>query len=520
MKSKKLYLLVSLMLIAIVLLIGVQLNWIHTAVTFGNKQLAQLVNQSLIEVSKDLETNETVYQISNEVYSYKGKEINYDSPIFKNPKLFNDSSDMLFIKQSSFIKNKDGIRRDTSYKVYKNDSLVIDESKHYSNAYEEKVKSDDLEKHINQTIGDKSLFVERIVNRLLDYNEDITKRVKRCDINKLVHKYFIEKGIDAEYSFAIKDGTNEYVIWSDNFNEKDKKTVYSVRLFPNDIFNSEYYLDVALKNKTSIIFDRLWVLAAASLVITLIILLIFTMTLLIIFKQKRLSDIKNDFVSNMTHELKTPISTISLAAQMLEDTSISPERKNIESISRIIKSETTRLSTQVEKVLQTAIFDQGIIKLNKRELDINGILDKIYKNFIIQVEKENGKLEINLAAQSSTITADEVHFTNVLINLLENALKYRKNIPEIKIDTYNKDNYLYISISDNGIGINNENQKRIFDKFYRVPTGNVHNVKGFGLGLSYVKKIVDEHEGRITVTSKIDKGSEFLIKIPLIYKSN
>ena len=236
MKSKKLYLLVSVMLVSIALLIGVQLNWIHTAVNFGNKQLAQLVNQSLIEVSKDLETNETVYQISNEIYSYNEKEINFDSPIFKNPKLYNDSSDMLFVKQSSFIKDKDGIKRDTSYKVYKNDSLVVDESKHYSNAYEEEVKSEDLEKHINQTIGDKSLFVERIVNRLLDYNDDITKRVKRCDVNKLLQKYFLEKGIDAKFSFAVKDGTNEYVIWSDNFNENDKKKIYSVRLFPNDIF--------------------------------------------------------------------------------------------------------------------------------------------------------------------------------------------------------------------------------------------------------------------------------------------
>jgi two-component system phosphate regulon sensor histidine kinase PhoR len=222
----------------------------------------------------------------------------------------------------------------------------------------------------------------------------------------------------------------------------------------------------------------------------------------------------------MTHELKTPISTISLAAQMLEDSSISPDKKNIETISKIIKNESTRLSSQVEKVLQTAIFDQGIIKLKLRDIDIHIILEKIYTNFIIQVEKEGGKIELNTAAKDAVIFADEIHFTNVLINLLENALKYKKDIPEIKIDTYNKDNYLYIRVKDNGIGIKNEDKKRVFDRFYRVPTGNVHNVKGFGLGLSYVKKIVEEHNGKITLTSKIDKGSEFTIKIPLKYKIN
>jgi len=521
LKSKKIYLLALVMLTAIISLIGIQSYWISSAVQLNNKHLSQLINQSLLQISKDLETNETIYEISKEIYSYKKDTSKAKNLIFKNQKLFNDSLDMLFVKQDSYIKNKDGYTRDTSYKVYKNDSLIINDTKHYANTVENKIKSNDLEKHIKEYGGTKSLFIEKIVNRLLDYNEDITKRVKRCEINKLITKYFTKNDIDVNYSFAIRDGVqNDYVILSDNFKEPIQDKVFSTKLFPNDIRNSNYYLDIVVKNKTSVIFKSLWLLGGSSILIIIIIILIFTITTYIIYRQKKLSEIKNDFVSNMTHELKTPISTISLAAQMLEDTSISPDKKNIETICNIIKNESNRLSNQVEKVLQTAIFDQGIIKLKKREINISKILEKIYNNFIIQVEKENGSLSLNLAAKESMIFADEIHFTNVLMNLLENALKYKKDIPEIKIDTYNKDNYLYISIKDNGIGIKNEDKKRVFDKFYRVPTGNIHNVKGFGLGLSYVKKIIEEHDGKITLISKVNKGSEFIIKIPLQYKIN
>lgn len=509
------------MLTAIISLIGIQSYWINSAVKLNKKHLSQLINQSLLQISKDLETNETVFEISNEIYSYKKDTSKSNALIFKNQKLFSDDSEMFFVKQNSYIKGENGYTRDTSYKVYKNDSLIINDTKHYSNTSEDKIKNTDLEKHIKKYGGNKSLFIEKIVNRLLDYNEDITKRVKRCEINKLLSKYFKKNEIDVNYSFAIKQGNSgEYIIWSDNFKEPIKGKIYSTKLFPNDIRNSDYYLDVVVQNKTIVIFKSLWMMGGSSILITLIILLIFTITTYIIYRQKKLSEIKNDFVSNMTHELKTPISTISLAAQMLEDSSISPEKKNIETISRIIKNESSRLSNQVDKVLQTAIFDQGIIKLKLREIDINIIIDRIYKNFIIQVEKENGNLKINLTAKNAIIFIDEVHFTNVLINLLENALKYKRDIPEIIIDTYNKDNYLCISIKDNGIGIKNEDKKRVFDKFYRVHTGNLHDVKGFGLGLNYVKRIVEGHGGKITLTSKIDKGSEFIIKVPLKYKIN
>jgi len=238
------------------------------------------------------------------------------------------------------------------------------------------------------------------------------------------------------------------------------------------------------------------------------------------FKQKRLSQIKNDFVNNMTHELKTPISTISLASQMLKDDSIPMESKNIAYISGIIEDESKRLSYQVEKVLKTALLEQGHIKLKQKELDVHKIIDNVVKNFEIQVNSRNGILNKDLNAKNSILFVDEIHFTNIIFNLLDNAVKYSNGSVDITVSTKDGKNGFYLLVSDKGIGIKKQDQKKVFDQFYRVSTGNVHDVKGFGLGLSYVKKIVNAHNGEINLISEYKKGSTFEIFIPTKEISN
>jgi two-component system phosphate regulon sensor histidine kinase PhoR len=218
----------------------------------------------------------------------------------------------------------------------------------------------------------------------------------------------------------------------------------------------------------------------------------------------------------MTHELKTPISTISLASQMLGDNSIPAEIKNIGQISKIISEECRRLGNQVEKVLQTAVFDKGKLKLRLGEVNMHEIITSVVDNFSIQVKSRNGKITSSLQAENFILQADQVHITNVMSNLLDNAIKYCNRNPEISMETANKMEFLLISVSDNGIGINRNDQKRIFEKFYRVPTGNIHTVKGFGLGLSYVKMIVEEHHGYVEVESELFEGSTFKIFLPLL----
>jgi two-component system phosphate regulon sensor histidine kinase PhoR len=242
----------------------------------------------------------------------------------------------------------------------------------------------------------------------------------------------------------------------------------------------------------------------------------FILALYIIFKQKRLSEMKNDFVNNMTHELKTPISTISLASQMLNDRSIPEEQKNKGQIARIIQTESKLLGFQVERVLQMAIFDHGELKLKHEELDMHDIIETVAQNFLLQIDKREGLLEFIPEAEQAVVPGDQMHMTNVISNLIENAMKYTSRTPEIRISTRNENNTIVVSVADTGIGISKENQKRIFDKFYRVPTGNVHSVKGFGLGLSYVKLIIEQHQGTIKLKSEINKGSQFDIQLPLL----
>jgi two-component system phosphate regulon sensor histidine kinase PhoR len=252
------------------------------------------------------------------------------------------------------------------------------------------------------------------------------------------------------------------------------------------------------------------------LILTLIIIGIFVFTLQIILRQKKLSQIKNDFINNMTHELKTPISTISLASQMLKDNSLIHSPSTIDHISGVILDESKRLSGQVEKVLQMAVFNEGKIKLKFTEIDLNQIVSSAAANFEIRVTTSEGTLETSLLADNPMINGDEIHITNVIYNLLDNAEKYSKENPRIEISTENKSDWVIVQIKDYGIGISKENLSQIFERFYRIPTGNVHNVKGFGLGLSYVKRIVEEHHGKIKVESTVGKGTKFRIYFPVI----
>jgi signal transduction histidine kinase len=241
-------------------------------------------------------------------------------------------------------------------------------------------------------------------------------------------------------------------------------------------------------------------------------------TIILAFRQKKLTEMKNDFINNMTHEFKTPISTISLAAQMLNDDSVRKSSMMMQHISTVINDETKRLRFQVEKVLQMSMFDRQKATLKLQEVDANAVIANVVNTYKIKVEKYGGKIASNLEAEDSIVNVDEMHFTNVIFNLLDNALKYRKeDVPlELGVSTRNVGERVEIAISDNGIGIKKEDQKKIFDKFYRVSTGNRHDVKGFGLGLAYVQKMIVELKGDIRVESEPGIGSKFIITLPLL----
>jgi two-component system phosphate regulon sensor histidine kinase PhoR len=254
----------------------------------------------------------------------------------------------------------------------------------------------------------------------------------------------------------------------------------------------------------------------ASVFFTLIIILTFYYTISTIIRQKKLSEIKNDFISNMTHELKTPISTISLAGQALSDPDVNKSAEAAKKYTRMIQDETKRLGQLVEDVLQSALYDYADFEFQPEKVDMHQIIQKVAKSLQMQADQKKGKIVLLLEAGNPEIEADKTHITNMVNNLVDNAIKYTPDLPEITIRTKRSNQHFTLTVEDNGSGISRDQQKRIFEKLYRVPTGNIHNVKGFGLGLSYVKAIVEKHRGSIKVESEKGVGSIFTVSLPVV----
>lgn len=333
--------------------------------------------------------------------------------------------------------------------------------------------------------------------------------VRECLTNELKNN-----GLSVPFTFALCKTDGSRIYSTSGFNPENEKNAYSIELFANS--GSGYILEVDFPTKENYIFSSVRFIIP-TLALTAILLVVFILTIVIVFRQKKLSEMKADFINNMTHELKTPISTISLAGQMLSDDSVRKSPSTLKHISDIISDESKRLRFQVDKVLQMSVLDNSAIALNFTEADANSIISNVVNTFKIKVERYGGKLEMNLDATKSIVNVDEMQFTNVVFNLLDNAVKYRdpEREPLLSVSTRDVDKKIEITVKDNGIGIKKEDLKRIFEKFYRVSTGNLHDVKGFGLGLAYVRKMVEAFHGSISVTSEPGAGTEFSILLPL-----
>jgi two-component system phosphate regulon sensor histidine kinase PhoR len=324
-------------------------------------------------------------------------------------------------------------------------------------------------------------------------------------------------GITLPFHFIVYTSDGREVYRCEDYTEEGIDPSYQQALFRSDPMGQMGTVVVHFPDQKQFIMGVASYVAPA-MGFTIILLITSLITIYLVVRQKRISEMKNDFVHNMTHEFKTPISTISIAAQMLADKSVNKSEETYERLGNVIDGETRRLRYQVEKVLQMSLFDNNNIALKMQELDANEITENVVDTFSLKVTQSGGTLDMKLEAFNPFINADEMHFTNVIFNLLDNAFKYRREDEPlaIQVRTYNQgETHFCISISDNGIGIGKDDLKRIFDKFYRVHTGDKHNVKGFGLGLAYVQKMVELHHGTIKATSEIGKGTKFTITIPL-----
>ncbi|WP_296705141.1 HAMP domain-containing sensor histidine kinase, partial [Algoriphagus sp.] len=285
-------------------------------------------------------------------------------------------------------------------------------------------------------------------------------------------------------------------------------------LFPNDILGKDNFLYIFFPEKNYHVIKQVWAPISSSIVFIGVIIFCFIYAIKVIIRQKALSDTKNDFINNMTHEFKTPLATVSLAVEALQDPELSTQDKFRKRYLGIIKDENKRLTAQVEKVLQAAALDKQDFKLKIEPLNLSELLESNMQHISLQVENKGGNLELKDRLKNPTIEGDAFHLTHIFNNMLDNAIKYTPNAPKIKVEAFEDYDQFIVKIEDNGIGMTKDAQKKIFDKFYRVPTGNVHDVKGFGLGLSYVKTMLEAHQGGIQVESEVGKGTTFTINLP------
>jgi len=330
----------------------------------------------------------------------------------------------------------------------------------------------------------------------------------------LLKTEFEKRNVTADFEYGIYDCSEKCMVGGNYISPKKGKTVAHFPEAPK-LKNDGYYFAVHFPGVEANLISQMGIWGFSSAVL-LIVIFFFVYTLLVILKQRRLSEIQKDFINNMTHEFKTPISTIAISAEVLKNPGIIHTPERLLNYVTIIQNENHRLKQQVERVLQMARLDKEDIGLKKEQVDIHELICEAVKNITPSLQSKNGKINMDLNAMHNLVLVDRLHFINVFYNLLDNAIKYNHSSPEIIIRTHVDNKVLLISVSDNGIGISEENHKKIFHKFYRVPTGNIHDVKGFGIGLNYVKLIVEKHEGKVSLQSDLDKGSTFTIAIPYI----
>ena len=386
----------------------------------------------------------------------------------------------------------------------------------------------------NQTQHEIELALINVVQDIKDHTEDSTFLVDpvnmispnffRVQINEELQPFYLESMLQTEFlnreinykfQYSIYNCFNDSIVYTKLVgNAKNTETENELEIPPSVKWdNDNHYFSVFFPSLDFEIISqmRFWVISSIVLIAVLI---FFAYVINIILHQKRLSEIKNDFINNMTHELKTPISTISLASDVLMQKGIEENPERLHNYARIIKDENQRLQNQVERVLQIARLEKDELEMTKQQFDLHELIDLAVPTIEMNFGEKELKIKTKLDASNAMIWGDEMHITNVIFNLLDNAGKYGGDIPEIIIETHSSEKGIFITVSDKGLGIAKDQQKDIFEKFYRISTGNVHDVKGFGLGLHYVKTIVDANNGKIKLNSKIGEGSQFELFFP------
>ena len=528
MKKNLFISLVSFMIVSILGIIILQGYWIFSAWNDKEKEFSLAVQQSLIRVANQIQERElndyisayerlldslktpddatyaNVFLFLDEdktnnlisYYAYGILEEDYKITPYLDPKLGDTLETLTDVKQ---VRNTTIINKNDVFNRENNIAISI-----------EKIK----------TIERMNISNQRIRSAFMDYtaNTPIHKRLNIQELDFVIKREFNAKMILTPYEFQILDNGLSTKIKSNNFRENPEGFRYAIPIFQDEKGRRNYELIVSFPEKDKYVFSSILSVGGLTLLLTLFIVFVSTSALYQIVKQKKISEIKTDFINNMSHEFKTPIATINLALDAISNPKSLKTPNKLIQYANLIREENNRMLIQVENVLRISQLQKSNETIHKKSIDLHKIILEATNHVQLLLKDKGGILNTNLNASNYSINGNKDHITNIIINLMDNAIKYCDKKPNIKIETYNQKNDLVFILSDNGIGMTPNVQKKIFDKFYRATSGNIHNIKGHGLGLSYVKKIIDLHKGKIILESKFGVGTNFIITLPLEFK--
>ena len=520
--SKKLFiLLVVLMSLSLIGIIFVQAYYINNSVKNEQEQFNFKVRKALSYTSNEIEQREYRDYV-RELQSFIAEGGIADSSSIR---------ELTFLKQdentNELIIYRNGILEE-NFKVPSFIDISLDSVNisRILNRRETKVfSSNDIEGGFNLT-PEKSIQVVTNMTKLeqatfeSSYRDQIKatpihRRVSEDQIRKLLMRKLSEDDIDIDFEFGIYANDLATKIQSDNF-ELENNSSIGVPIFLDNNNESDFILYVNFPERRKFILSSIIGMTLLSIIFTTIIIIAYTSAIYQLIKQRQISQIKTDFINNMTHEFKTPIATINLALDAIKNPKIIDDKDKVKRYLTMIKEENKRMHAQVENVLRISKLEKNELNISKDRVKLHDLIEDAVTHIELIVEDRNGYIKTHLNAQKSSVLANETHFTNVIVNMLDNAVKYSENEPKIDIYTENVGSNIILKIKDKGNGMSKSVQKKVFEKFYREHTGDVHNVKGHGLGLAYVKRIVDDHQGHVSVESEKGKGSTFIIKLPLI----
>ena len=503
MKKKTIWAVATIMGLSFLALLFLQLKYIDEMVSMKKEQFDESVTRSLDQVSRNLELNETLRFLESDVDAGKRTRVASDTTMSAVGDYASGGEYYSF--EAKVSEHKPGTV--PKLLIVRSDKSTLSKS---NKSMQEILR--------NRYVYQKALLDRVVMSILYSASEKpLEERVNFRLLDRELQAELKNNGIDIPFHFTVETKEGREVYRCSDYDEEGEEYTYSQVLYRNDPANKTGIVKIHFPLMNKYIFRSIRFMVP-SIVFTVILLITFIFTIVVVFRQKKYSEIKNDFINNMTHELKTPISSISLASQMLNDQSLTKSPAMMSHIGTAIQEESKRLKFLVDRVLQMSMFDKHDAIFKKKELDLNEMMENVAHTFTLRVEHTGGKIMTEVGAVDSTIFVDETHFQNVIFNLLDNAIKYKKPDQPVNLilRTWNSGDRVCMSIKDDGIGIKKENVKKIFEKFYRVHTGNVHDVKGFGLGLAYVKNIVESHKGDIKVESEYGKGTTFTISLPII----